>query len=159
MMLKNVVLPAPFGPMRLTIEPSGIVRSTSLTASRPPNRFVTRSHAAEVSILRAPARVRQVSDPGGPSARRPALESLDGLVGCPRIEGSVADSGDRTAQRIRPSGSRVALGSSGSACSSRLRRWLGNRPSGRNSIIATSATPYSRNWYWMKSMSLQDGDR
>ena len=36
-MLKNVVLPAPFGPIRLTIEPRAIVKSTSLTATRPPN--------------------------------------------------------------------------------------------------------------------------
>src|SRR5438552_3480102 len=36
-MLKNVVFPAPFGPMRLTIEPSGTVKSTSFTAVRPPN--------------------------------------------------------------------------------------------------------------------------
>ena len=36
-MLKNVVLPAPFGPIRLTIEPRSIVKSTSLTATRPPN--------------------------------------------------------------------------------------------------------------------------
>ena len=42
MMLKNVVLPAPFGPMRLTIDFSGIVKSTLLTAMRPPNRLVTR---------------------------------------------------------------------------------------------------------------------
>ncbi len=39
--LKKVVLPAPLGPMRLTIEPSGIVKSISLTATSPPNRRVT----------------------------------------------------------------------------------------------------------------------
>src|SRR6266436_6539920 len=38
-MLKNVVFPAPFGPIRLTIEPSGTVKSTSSTATRPPNSF------------------------------------------------------------------------------------------------------------------------
>src|SRR5512132_717624 len=36
-MLKNVVLPAPFGPIKLTVEPRGIVKSTSSTASKPPN--------------------------------------------------------------------------------------------------------------------------
>src|SRR6266550_7413242 len=36
-MLKNVVFPAPFGPIRLTIEPTGTVKSTSSTATRPPN--------------------------------------------------------------------------------------------------------------------------
>src|SRR3954447_20770942 len=36
-MLKNVVLPAPFGPIRLTIVCCGMVKSTSSTATRPPN--------------------------------------------------------------------------------------------------------------------------
>src|SRR5581483_7594080 len=36
-MLKNVVLPAPFGPIRLTIAPGGTVKLTSSTATRPPN--------------------------------------------------------------------------------------------------------------------------
>jgi len=40
-MLKNVVLPAPFGPIRLTIDFSGIVKSTSFTATRPPNSLRT----------------------------------------------------------------------------------------------------------------------
>src|SRR5437660_11510072 len=36
-MLKDGVLPAPFGPIRLTVESRGIVKSVSSTASRPPN--------------------------------------------------------------------------------------------------------------------------
>ena len=36
--------------------------------------------------------------------------------------------------------------------------WLGKRPSGRSSIIATRAMPYSRNWYSTKLMSLEDRD-
>ena len=36
-MLKNVVFPAPFGPIRLTIAPSGIVKVMSETATSPPN--------------------------------------------------------------------------------------------------------------------------
>src|SRR5215218_9189307 len=39
-MLKNVVLPAPLGPIRLTIERSGISKSTELTATSPPNTLV-----------------------------------------------------------------------------------------------------------------------
>src|SRR5919112_2136417 len=39
-MLKNVVLPAPLGPIRLTIECSGMSKSTSLTATRPPKTLV-----------------------------------------------------------------------------------------------------------------------
>src|ERR1043166_4251994 len=41
MMLKNVVLPAPFGPIRLTIDPLGIVKLMSWTATRPRKRLVT----------------------------------------------------------------------------------------------------------------------
>jgi hypothetical protein len=41
MQLKKVVLPAPLGPMTLTIEPSSSVKSSALTAVRPPNRLVT----------------------------------------------------------------------------------------------------------------------
>ena len=39
--LKKVVLPAPLGPMMLTMPPFGMSRSTSRTATRPPNRLVT----------------------------------------------------------------------------------------------------------------------
>src|SRR5688572_6711945 len=39
-MLKNVVLPAPFGPIRLTMERSGMLKSTELTATRPPKTLV-----------------------------------------------------------------------------------------------------------------------
>ena len=41
MQLKNVVLPAPLGPMIATIDFFGTAKSTSLTATRPPKRFVT----------------------------------------------------------------------------------------------------------------------
>src|SRR5919199_2227143 len=58
-MLKNVVLPAPFGPIRLTIPPSGTMKSTSLTATRPPNSFRT---AAAVSRSRAGIVERLVMD-------------------------------------------------------------------------------------------------
>src|SRR5262245_14359644 len=39
-MLKKVVLPAPFGPIRLTMAPRGITKSTLLTATRPPKLLV-----------------------------------------------------------------------------------------------------------------------
>src|SRR3712207_6176340 len=39
-MLKNVVLPAPFGPIRLTMARSGMSKFTALTATRPPKTFV-----------------------------------------------------------------------------------------------------------------------
>ena len=40
-MLKKVVLPAPLGPIRLTMLPRGTVKSTSLQATRPPNSLRT----------------------------------------------------------------------------------------------------------------------
>ena len=59
-MLKKVVLPAPLGPIRLTIAPRGIVKSTSLTATSPPNRLVqpvatSRSSTAAAVIAAPPA--------------------------------------------------------------------------------------------------------
>src|SRR5215210_8851343 len=39
--LKTVVLPAPFGPITLTISPSSTCRSRPSTTRRPPNDFVT----------------------------------------------------------------------------------------------------------------------
>src|SRR5687768_3607491 len=53
-MLKNVVLPAPFGPIRLTMERSGMPKSTELTATRPPKTLVipraSRMLAASMSL-------------------------------------------------------------------------------------------------------------
>ena len=63
MTLKKVVLPAPLGPMRLTIEPLGMSKSMVRTATRPPNRFV---------IPRASSRQRRPLAGRGPSGARPA---------------------------------------------------------------------------------------
>src|SRR5918998_3336507 len=60
-MLKKVVLPAPFGPMRLTMDLSGMSKSTALTATRPPkvlviprasSMFVAASASGDTSRLR-----------------------------------------------------------------------------------------------------------
>src|SRR3712207_6257246 len=56
-MLKNVVLPAPFGPIRLTIECSGMSKSTSLTAMRPPKTLVI-PRAWRMLVTSRPARSR-----------------------------------------------------------------------------------------------------
>src|SRR5215212_5138126 len=56
-MLKNVVFPAPLGPMIDTIERSGITNETSLTATRPPNVLETCSVASSVGALPPPASV------------------------------------------------------------------------------------------------------
>src|SRR3989442_14938746 len=55
MMLKKVVLPAPFGPMRLTIEPCGITKSMLETATSPPNCFVTARASRTFPLIIAPA--------------------------------------------------------------------------------------------------------
>src|SRR5215218_1461352 len=58
-MLKNVVLPAPFGPFRLTIERSGMSKSTSLTAIRPPKTLVIpRASKMFAPVTSRPARSR-----------------------------------------------------------------------------------------------------
>jgi hypothetical protein len=49
-MLKNVVFPAPLGPMIETIDPTGMSIETSLTARNPPNSFVTPSAARIASV-------------------------------------------------------------------------------------------------------------
>src|SRR5215212_2464224 len=67
-MLKNVVLPAPLGPIRLTIERSGMSKSTSLTATRPPQTLVIPRASRMLPTLfqfssatgRAPERVTDV---------------------------------------------------------------------------------------------------
>src|SRR5690348_13834633 len=53
-MLKKVVLPAPFGPISATIEPSAIVKSMSETATRPPNslRMLVASRRFAMSVSR-----------------------------------------------------------------------------------------------------------
>ena len=51
-MLKNVVLPAPLGPMIETIARSGIEKVTSLTAVRPPKRLVTLVASSSSAVRR-----------------------------------------------------------------------------------------------------------
>src|SRR5262245_36133867 len=58
-MLKNVVLPAPFGPMRLTIDPSGTAKSTSSTATRPPNSLRSAIASRRGSVMPLPLDVHQ----------------------------------------------------------------------------------------------------
>src|SRR3954451_1590997 len=50
-MLKKVVLPAPFGPIRLTMLPRGTVKSTSLHATKPPNSLRTFRASSRLSLM------------------------------------------------------------------------------------------------------------
>ena len=49
-MLKNVVLPAPLGPMIETIALSGTAKVTSSTATRPPKIFVSPSASSTLAV-------------------------------------------------------------------------------------------------------------
>ncbi len=49
MSLNRVLLPAPFGPMIDRISPAAAVKLTSLTATSPPNDFVTPSTASRLT--------------------------------------------------------------------------------------------------------------
>ena len=70
-MLKNVVLPAPFGPIRLTMERSGMSKSTELTATSPPKTFVM------------PRALRILADSSFPSGHGSVFEEAPPLDGSP----------------------------------------------------------------------------
>src|SRR5919109_2931928 len=59
-MLKKVVLPAPFGPIRLTTDPRGIVKSTSSVATCPPNSLRTLSATTRLPFWLLMSRLRVV---------------------------------------------------------------------------------------------------
>src|SRR4051794_186446 len=63
-MLKNVVLPAPFGPIRLTTFPRGIVKLTSSDATSPPNslRMCSATRSSPCSLLMLHVVERRVGD-------------------------------------------------------------------------------------------------
>src|SRR2546427_2364393 len=70
--LKQVVLPAPLGPIRPTISPLSTVRSTRLTAARPPNSRVS-SRASRIATKsgRRARRGRRGRAPGSEPGERP----------------------------------------------------------------------------------------
>src|SRR5262245_63441556 len=81
MIANSVVLPAPFGPISAVMQPAWALNDTSLTASRPPKRFDTRSTCRIVSAMgalrlcglaRHEAREprAQIGDDAGDAARR-----------------------------------------------------------------------------------------
>ena len=133
--LKNVVLPAPLGPISPMISPRWTVKFTESTAVRPPNRMVTFSAArigrARVPLVDAARSWRSQSPPSSCRSRT-------------------------TSSSIR------SASSSSSSWNSSCRRWLGTRPSGRNRIIRTSSRPkissrYSLTKRSFSGMQLQQG--
>src|SRR5215218_1957954 len=90
--LKSVVLPAPFGPINPWIVPRGMARSTLLTAVRPPNRLVSPVALRTTSVAAAPgectvAAVIDLHLPGLAVARRAPHPRIAGfaLRRCPRF--------------------------------------------------------------------------
>src|SRR5215204_648937 len=75
-MLKNVVFPAPFGPIRLTIEGSCISKSTELTATRPPKTLVIPRASRMLVDSSFPSGTSP--SPDGVAARRVTLVQLLG---------------------------------------------------------------------------------
>ena len=76
MTLKAVVLPAPFGPIRLTISPSPTVKFMSESATSPPKCTATCSTlkaVARAAITRAPWRRARKTATGAPFSVRVAL--------------------------------------------------------------------------------------
>ncbi len=89
--LKKVVLPAPLGPIRLMIAPRGISRSTSRTATRPPNVLVT---------LDARRMGPSDTDSDGCVAPRRAAASAGGRGGIPlMLRPPAGSTGPRPARR------------------------------------------------------------
>ena len=156
MTLKNVVLPAPLGPMRLTIEPSGMSKSIVRTATRPPKRFeIPRASsrrprlAGSDEVGRGPCRRgrRRAPVPRVRAAWRRRRGRIRRSGGVDARIHRLGHPSDRSSGSIRAVGSAaVSSSSAGVSWSSRRLRRLGNRPSGLNSIIPTSARPYSRYW-------------
>src|SRR6185437_11864978 len=106
MALNAVVLPAPFGPISPTIEPSATSRETSSSATMPPNRRRTWSsarRATSVCRLQGPAagRLHSGEHPGRSGAVREAREQLgEERVGLPPLVGREELAGAPAAQRV-----------------------------------------------------------
>src|SRR5438067_13666055 len=122
MALKAVVLPAPFGPMRPTIEPSATSRETSSSATIPPNRSRAWSSARRRTSVRrleraAAGGLHPGEHPGRRGAVREACEQLreervgppafgrvEQLAGAPALEdvhGAAPDVDHLTCDRLR----------------------------------------------------------
>src|SRR5262245_26368662 len=71
--LNSVVLPAPLGPMMLTISPRPSSTETSLTAVRPPKRFTTLCAFRNGALIDGPPRSHQCNVRCPPSGRNSRL--------------------------------------------------------------------------------------
>src|SRR5262245_22340434 len=71
--LKQVVLPAPLGPMRPTISPSSTLRPTWFTAARPP-KYLVRLRASRSGICAGCAPAPERDEPAGQGDEPPGQE-------------------------------------------------------------------------------------
>src|SRR5262245_46375218 len=82
MIENNVVLPAPFGPMRAVIRPGSAEKDTRSSACRPPNCFETSSTRSRTSAIVAFQRRRPLfylppqAGKGGEGVRRQAMAKV-----------------------------------------------------------------------------------
>ena len=82
--LKNVVLPAPFGPMMPVIDPAATAKSTSSTARSPPNDLLSRCASSSI-IAASPAPGRgRVSERIAP-ARPAGMKRINSTSARPKI--------------------------------------------------------------------------
>ena len=121
-MLKKVVLPAPFGPIRPTIDPLRSAKSTLLTATRPPKRLVmpvasstlaSSAHGAFTAISalagRAPRAASELAPCG--SGRSPQVAAASSRPAGSRR--SVLDGGDVEVEPELAPATRVQLRQAG----------------------------------------------
>src|SRR5689334_15734559 len=91
MALKQVVLPAPFGPIRPKISPLRRLKLTSLRATTPPKRSVTLSTSSRTSSSRGSEDVAAVPLPSGVASsngRALAASASPGVSICGSLNGS-----------------------------------------------------------------------
>ena len=109
--LKNVVLPAPLGPMSPMMPPRGTTRSTALSATTPPNAFVTpRTSRIAAPCPTGPLATRSRSQAGmasiraggGASGAAGSSRSSAPAIGCTRRPASPCGRSSITSTRPSP---------------------------------------------------------
>ena len=108
--LKKVVFPAPFGPIRPTIERGGMTRSTLLTATSPPKALVTprassrgRPPARGAAAGRSHTGMLSARGTDGAATRRPASSGSSTSTATGRTRRPTSPSGLKSMTRARPS--------------------------------------------------------
>src|SRR5579859_1164454 len=138
-MLKMVVLPAPFGPIRPLMSPSGMANDASCTARRPRNDFEM-PRTSSSAMRRLPADELDDSDDGEDPEKRRDEQQVDADVA---FAAAGAEHGGRNLRGERP------LHEADEGCveevvplhSRSLLASAGQMPCGRNITTASRTTP------------------